>query len=227
MFALGSAYVLIWFLSRHDLDALPSPALPAHAVRPRPLDLAHTVKGLFILGVVIGLFFTPLPKEVVALTAAGVHLASPKFRTEEPLKLIDWPILLLFIGLFVVTGAFDATGYGDAVVQALARAGLDLHSPMVMVLVTTALSNLVNNAAAVMLLLNLPGVAQPPQAYVLAQASSFGGSLLIVGSVSNLIVVQQARALGIRISFRDFARLGIPLTLAALSGLLSWVLWVT
>ena len=53
--------------------------------------------------------------------------------------------------------------------------------------------------------------------------ASFGGSLIIIGSVSNIIVVQQAREMGIKISFWDFARLGIPVTLAALAGLLVWV----
>jgi Na+/H+ antiporter NhaD/arsenite permease-like protein len=85
------------------------------------------------------------------------------------------------------------------------------------------LSNLVNNAAAVMLLLKTANVAHPPAAYVLALANSFGGSLIILGSVANIIVVQQARALGINISFRSFARLGIPVTLVALGGLLCWL----
>jgi Na+/H+ antiporter NhaD/arsenite permease-like protein len=58
---------------------------------------------------------------------------------------------------------------------------------------------------------------------VLALANSFGGSLIITGSVANIIVVQQARELGITISFRDFARLGVPVTLAAMAGLLAWV----
>jgi Na+/H+ antiporter NhaD/arsenite permease-like protein len=70
-------------------------------------------------------------------------------------------------------------------------------------------------------------VTHPATAYVLALANSFGGSLIIVGSVSNIIVVQQARELGISISFRDFARLGVPVTLAALGGLLGWVALMT
>ena len=65
--------------------------------------------------------------------------------------------------------------------------------------------------------------ANPTTAYVLALANSFGGSLIIIGSVSNIIVVQQAREMGIKISFRDFARLGVPVTLAAIAGLLAWV----
>jgi Na+/H+ antiporter NhaD/arsenite permease-like protein len=58
---------------------------------------------------------------------------------------------------------------------------------------------------------------------VLALANSFAGSLIIIGSVANIIVVQQARAMGISIGFWDFARLGVPATLVALAGLLLWV----
>jgi len=194
---------------------------------PRPFDRPHTIKGLVILGLVIALFFSSIPKEIIALTAAGIHLASPKFHTEDLLGLVDWSILVLFMGLFVVTGAFQATGYGDQAVQWLARGGLNLHSLFILAVVTAALSNLINNSAAVMLLVKMTNVTHPPVAYVLALANSFGGSLIILGSVSNIIVVQQARELGISISFRDFARLGVPVTLAAMAGLLAWVVLMT
>ena len=193
----------------------------------QPFDRPHTIKGLVILGLVVAFFFTPIPKEIIALTAAGIHLASPKFRTEDILKLVDWSILVLFIGLFVVTGAFQATGYGDQAAQWLAQGGLNLQSPSMLAVVTAILSNLINNAAAVLLLVKVVDVTHPTTAYVLALANSFGGSLIIIGSVSNIIVVQQARELGIRISFRDFARLGVPVTLAAMAGLLAWVVLMT
>jgi Na+/H+ antiporter NhaD/arsenite permease-like protein len=226
LFALGCAYAIIRRLSRHRLTSrVESPSDPT--ATQHLFNRPHTIKGLVILAVVIGLFFSPLPKELVALTAAAIHLASPKFRTADLLGLVDWPILVLFMGLFVVTGAFQTTGYGEQAVQWLARGGLHLQSPPTLALVTATLSNLINNSAAVMLLLKVADVAQPPAAYVLALANSFGGSLLIVGSVSNIIVVQQARELGIEISFRDFARLGIPVTLAALAGLTGWVLLMT
>lgn len=223
LFALGCAYAIIWLLSRHRLTATVTPPSDL-VVTSRPFDRPHTIKGLVILVVVIGLFFSPLPTELVALTAAAIHLASPKFRTEDLLKLVDWPILVLFMGLFVVTGAFQTTGYGEQAVQWLAQGGLHLQSSPTLALVTAVLSNLINNSAAVMLLLKVANITQPPAAYVLALANSFGGSLLIIGSVANIIVVQQARELGIRISFRDFARLGVPVTLAALAGLLLWVM---
>jgi Na+/H+ antiporter NhaD/arsenite permease-like protein len=126
------------------------------------------------------------------------------------------------MGLFVVTGAFQATGYSEHFVQWLAHAGMNLQSPPVLTVVTAALSNLINNSAAVLLLIKVVDVTNPTTAYVLALANSFGGSLIITGSVSNIIVVQKAREMGIRISFGDFARLGVPVTIIALAGLIGW-----
>ena len=221
--ALGAAYGLVWVLSAGRLQA--AAAGPERVERPGlPLNRAHTIKGLVVLAVVVGLLFTGLPKEVIALAAAGIHLASPKFRTDDLLGLVDWPILVLFAGLFVVTGAFQSTGVGAEGVRWLAHSGLDLNRPAELAVATAALSNLINNSAAVMLLVKVVNISRPLLAYVLALANSFGGSLIIVGSVSNIIVVQQARELGVTVSFREFARLGVPVALASLAGLVGWVL---
>ncbi len=226
LFAMAAAYAIIWMLSRNKLHNCLTIADNA-TDQIHPFNRTHTIKGLVILAVVIGLFFSPLPMELIALTAAGIHLASTKFRTEDLLRLVDWPILLLFMGLFVVTGAFQSTGYGNQAVGTLAHSGFHLNAPATLALTTAGMSNLINNSAVVMLLLKVINLARPDAAYILALANSFGGSLIIIGSVSNIIVVQQARSMGIQISFRDFARLGIPVTLAALAGLLVWIAIVT
>lgn len=219
--AMGAAYGIIWLLSRKHFEAS-LPGQQKSSDRAVPFNRPHTIKGLVILVLVIGLFFSPVPKEIVALAAAGIHLASPKFRTDDLLGLVEWPILILFMGLFVVTGAMQSAGYGDQVIRWLDHSGFNLAVPHNLALATVVLSNLINNAAAVMLLIKVIPL-DPTHAYVLALANSFGGSLLLIGSVSNLIVVQQARQMGIDISFRDFAKLGIPVTLVALGGLIGWV----
>src|ERR1019366_1919331 len=221
-FAMTAAYGIIWLMSRKNFQ-MAGASQSELAQHGYPFDRAHTVKGIIILIVVIGLFFTSIPKEVIVLAAAGIHLASTKFRTEDLLGLVEWPILVLFIGLFVVAGAFQSTGYGDQAIHWLAQGGFNLNAPVNLTLTTAALSNLGGNSAAVMLLLKVVNLTGPAVPYILALANSFGGSLIIIGSVSNIIVVQQAREMGIRISFWDFARLGIPVTLAALAGLLAWV----
>jgi Na+/H+ antiporter NhaD/arsenite permease-like protein len=222
IFAMAAAYGIIWMLSRGKLQVAP-PASTEFRQEIYPLNRAHTIKGLVILAVVIGLFFSPLPKEIIALAAAGIHLASTKFRTDDLLKLVDWPILVFFMGLFVVTGVFQSTGFGDQAMSWLAQCGFNLNAPVNLALATAALSNLISNSPAVLLLLKVADLTRPDAAYIMALANSFGGSLIILGSVSNIIVVQQARTMGIKISFRDFARLGIPVTLAALAGLLAWI----
>jgi Na+/H+ antiporter NhaD/arsenite permease-like protein len=227
LFALGCAYGIIWMMSRHNLLVSTAPVPAGVTPSPHAFNRLHTIKGLVILGLVIAFFFSSIPKEIIALTAAAIHLASPKYHTDDLLGLVDWSILVLFMGLFVVTGAFQATGYGDQAVQWLARGGLNLQSPSILAVVAVALSNLIGNSAAVLLLVKVVNVGHPATAYVLALANSFGGSLIILGSVSNIIVCQQARELGINISFRDFARLGVPVTLAAMAGLLAWVALMT
>jgi Na+/H+ antiporter NhaD/arsenite permease-like protein len=226
LIALGAAYGLIWLLSRERLQMTTSIQEPAQGDT-HSFNFSHTIKGLVILVMVVGLFFTSLPKEIIALAAAAIHLASAKFRTNDLLRLVDWPILVLFMGLFIVTGAFQSTGCGDQSMHWLAQSGFDLNRPSNLVLATAAMSNLINNSAAVMLLVKVVNISSPVLAYVLALANSFGGSLFIVGSVSNIIVVQQAHEMGVSISFRDFARLGIPVTLAALAGLIAWVMLVS
>jgi len=221
IFAMGAAYGIIWTMSKKNLQAVPA-AADSLLQQSYPFNKIHTIKGILILAAAIGLFFTSLPKEVIALAAAGIHLASTKFKTDDLLGLVDWSILVLFIGLFIVAGAFQSTGYGDQTVQWLSQSGFNLNSPVNLVLTTAGLSNLIGNSAAVMLLVKIVNLVQPAP-YALALANSFGGSLLIIGSVSNIIVVQQAREMGIKISFWNFARLGIPVTLVILGGLLGWI----
>jgi Na+/H+ antiporter NhaD/arsenite permease-like protein len=222
VFAMTTTYGIIWLMSRNNLQAPLSIqnelAQPAY-----PFNRRHTIKGIIILIAVIGCFFTSLPREVIVLAAGGIHLASTKFHTDDLLGLVDWPILVLFMGLFVVAGAFHSTGYGEDAIHWLARGGFDLNTPVNLILTTAVLSNLIGNSATVMLLLKVVNLTAPATPYILALANSFGGNLIIIGAVSNIIVVQQARAMGIKISFWDFARLGIPVTLATLVGLLIWV----
>jgi Na+/H+ antiporter NhaD/arsenite permease-like protein len=130
--ALASSYGIIWLLSHKHFKSVVAEE-PVAEERDYPFNRFHTLKGLIILAIVIALFFSSLPKEIVALAAAGIHLASKKFNTQEMLGLVDWSVLVLFMGLFVVTGSFQATGYGDQLVQWLARGGFNLNTPHVLI----------------------------------------------------------------------------------------------
>lgn len=196
---------------------------PAERRRTPPFDRWQTVKGLAVLTVTIAAFlFTAWPREVVALTAAGVLLLSRRMASREMIGLVDWHLLVLFAGLFVLNDAAGRAGLFTRVYTALAGAGFDVTNPTSLFLVTPVLSNLVSNVPAVMLL--LPTATSPLAGPTLALASTFAGNLLIVGSIANIIVVEEARRQGVFIDWKMHARVGVPVTLLTLALAAGW-LW--
>jgi Na+/H+ antiporter NhaD/arsenite permease-like protein len=177
-----------------------------------PFDRWQTIKGLTVASVIFVCFlFAPWPREVVALTGAGVLMLSRKLHSQHMLGLVDWPLLVLFMGLFVVNDAFEATGVPRQAVAELARWGLDLHRPEVLFPAAFALSNVVSNVPAVMLL--LPVATHALAGPLLAIGSTLAGNLLLVGSIANLIVADAAERRGVRLDWRRHARVGVPVTL--------------
>jgi Na+/H+ antiporter NhaD/arsenite permease-like protein len=181
-----------------------------------PLDRWQAAKAVLLTIAVIGLFLSPVPAPLTALGLVGVVLTSRRMHTREVLSLVDWHLLALFVGLFVVVRGFEISGWTEAARDALATAGADLTTPGVLVPGVALLGNLVGNVPAVMLMLPFVG-REPATGYALALASTFAGNAVLVGSIANLIVAEQAERLGVRIGFRDHLRLGLPVTLISLA----------
>lgn len=216
--------VVVWWVVRRSVGGrwAGTTAIPvAQGVR---FDRWQTTKGLVVLGVVIVLFVaTPWPRDLIALAAAGVLLVSRRTSSRDTLGQLDGQLLLLFIGLFVVNHAFSATGLPARALAGVAAHGIDLRAPGWLFALTAVLSNLVSNVPAVMLL--LPAATHPQAGAVLALASTLAGNLLVVGSIANIIVVEQAGRLGVTIDWRTHARVGVPVTLATLAIAAAW-LWM-
>lgn len=186
------------------------------------LDRWQALKGLGMAAGLFGLFLgANAPRELLALGAAGLLLLSRKLHSHKMLGMVDWQVLLLFIGLFIVNAAFEQTGLPVDMVEHLTNKGIDLHQSGWLLVVTFALSNLVSNVPAVMLL--LPHTV-PSQGVLLALVSTLAGNLLIVGSIANIIVVDAAARREIQISWRDHAQVGIPVTLLTLGVAAVWLI---
>ncbi len=193
-------------------------------VAPRPLQPWQTVKGLIVLaGLMVVFLVAPWPRDVVALSAAGILLLSRRTASRDILGLVDWELLVLFAGLFVVNDALVVSGTLGHVVAPLRGAGIELQASGTLFVAAVALSNLVSNVPAVMLL--LPFAQHARAGAILALASTLAGNLLLVGSIANIIVVEQAARLGVRIRWREHARIGVPVTVATLALAAGW-LWV-
>jgi Na+/H+ antiporter NhaD/arsenite permease-like protein len=190
--------------------------VPAGSATRQELDRWQAKKALLLTVLAIAVFLTPVPPALTALAVAGVILLSRRMHTRAMLALVDWHLLALFVGLFVVLAAFERAGWTRAAHELLAGAGLDLAAPLLLVPVVTLLSNVVSNVPAVMLLLPfLPG--DPATGHVLALSSTYAGNLVLVGSIANLIVAEQAARLGIPITLRVHLRVGLPITVVSLA----------
>jgi Na+/H+ antiporter NhaD/arsenite permease-like protein len=184
-------------------------------------DRWQTAKGLAIAAALLTVFlFSDMPREVAALTGAGLLLMSRKLHSTKMLGLVDWELLILFIGLFVVNHALAQTGLTAAAVRTLADAGVPLAEPGPLFVATLLLSNVVSNVPAVMLL--LPAATEPFSGPMLALVSTLAGNFFIVGSIANIIVVNAARRRGIAIDWRSHARAGVPVTLITLAITAAW-----
>mgnify|MGYP006169231179 FL=1 len=191
-----------------------------------PFDRWQTAKGLAVATALMGIFlFTDWPRDVAALVGAGVLLLSRRLHSSHVMGFVDWQLLLLFIGLFVVNHAFETTGLAAEAVAWLAAQGLHLTDPDALLVLGVALSNLVSNVPAVMLLLPHLGANASEAGVMLALVSTFAGNLLLVGSIANLIVADLAAKQGITLDWKQHALTGIPVTLATLAVVWGWMRW--
>jgi Na+/H+ antiporter NhaD/arsenite permease-like protein len=184
-------------------------------------DRWQTAKGLGVAGALVGTFLlSDVPREVAALAGAGLLLMSRRFHSHKMLGLVDWELIVLFIGLFVVNHALAQTGLAASALAWLSDAGVPLTDTGPLFVVTLMLSNVVSNVPAVMLL--LPAATEPFSGPMLALVSTLAGNLLIVGSIANIIVVDAARRRGIVIDWRTHARTGVPVALVTLCVTAAW-----
>ena len=201
--------------------AAPNGEAPAVA-----LDRWQTVKGLAVaLAVLAAFLFTSWPREVVALTGAGVLLMSRRMHSGRTLGLVDWELLVLFMGLFVVNDALQRTGLPARLVADAAAAGIRLDHPAPMFGAAFLLSNVVSNVPAVMLLLPVAH-EQPLAGPLLALSSTFAGNLFIVGSIANIIVVDAAARRGVHIDWKRHAAIGVPVTVATMAATAAYLWWL-
>jgi len=190
-----------------------------------PFVSSEAVKGLVIIVLVIGLFmFSNHDRGMVAITAGAFLLMNAHFKSQEMLEKVDWNLLILFFGLFVVNAAMNSTGIPKDIVDSLKNHGFDLQNPSVLFVVTAILSDMVSNVPSVMLL--LPYASDPVSGPLMAIASGLSSNLIVIGSLANIIVVDAAASKGLKISFWEFAKSGIPVSIISMIIGAGWVYFI-
>ena len=189
-------------------------AFAPEVARVHPWLLAKALAAT--LGAVV-FFFLGQPPAKVAIVAGALLLLTRRIKPQRIWREIDWSLLVMFAGLFVVVHGLEKAAFTPDLMAHMH--GLHLGEPAVLAAVSAVLSNIVSNVPAVLLLKSfVQNLADPHRAWLmLAMSSTLAGNLTLAGSVANLIVVERARRLGIHISFWEHARIGIPVTLLTLA----------
>lgn len=222
--ALVSLFVVHWAVRAMWRKSLASQPQSAQTVPPPPANRWQTAKAVVAVIALLGLFATPLPRETSAMIIAACLLLSRRMASRDMLGAVDWHLLILFACLFVVTDAFSGTSFAARGAEILAEHGMMPDRLGVIAPLLLAGSNTIGNVPTIMVALSMWPLTEPGPLYGLALLSTLAGNLLLVGSLANIIVAERAGETSIRLSFLDFARSGIPMTLATTILAMSW-LW--
>jgi Na+/H+ antiporter NhaD/arsenite permease-like protein len=173
-------------------------------------------KSLAASGAMIVLFFVGWPVPKVAIIAGALLLITRRVKPEKVYHEIDFSLLALFAGLFIVIAGIEKTPLSSRSIELVSSYGLDQSA--VFSASAAILSNLVSNVPAVLVFKPLiPRLTDPNHAWiVLAMASTLAGNLTVLGSVANLIVIQRSKHRAV-ISFWEYFKVGLPLTILSIA----------
>jgi len=130
------------------------------------------------------------------------------------LRKIDWFTLIFFASMFVLMESVWQSGFFQNLISSLS---LNMTSIPVIMIVSVVVSQLISNVpmAALFLPLIVSAGAGSKELMALAAGSTIAGNLFILGAASNVIIIQHAEKEnhGQSITFLEFAKIGIPLTI--------------
>ncbi|MBP2643035.1 MAG: arsenical pump rane protein [Firmicutes bacterium] len=203
------SYFIISFVYRKELAGF----LSTHECAKVCIHKYLVYKSLFVLALVILGYIAGVDLALTSSLGAAFLLVTRRVEPNKIYTSIDFNLLIIFIGLFIVVGGLEQSGLMRAVVLQTENY-VNFQHKTVFAAVTIVLSNLVSNVPAVMLLKYfLPPVDNMQWWTALGVFSTFAGNLTITGSIANLIVVEIAKRNNITIGFFDYLKAGLPVTL--------------
>lgn len=223
--ALTITYLVIWFSWRQRWVISAMPPMSAKLATPS-MSESMRYKPLLAAIALLVLFSTAIPREWSALAVALVLMLSREVASRRYVEAVDWNLLLLFIGLFIVTGSVASLPEAVALVNRLLGEGGLPSSVWSIAGLSLLASNVIGNVPFVVLLLGLFPELPESTLVRLAVMSTLAGNLLLIGSVVNLIVAEGAKRQGVHLGFFEFARVGIPITVLSVVVAGLWLAWL-
>jgi Na+/H+ antiporter NhaD/arsenite permease-like protein len=219
-FGLVVTVVLIAITYRREFftrETLPPVEIEGHYHK------ALVIKTVLVVTIMMVLFFLGQPVAKVAIVGGAFLLLTRRVSPAKIYREIDWPLLVMFVGLFIVVAGLEKTVI-DPHLPAL-MGTLHFSNNAVLGVITAVLSNIVSNVPSVLVLKPFVSELHDPQRawLVVAMTATLAGNFTLVGSVANLIVAQRARARGVEVRFWTYFVIGAPLTVITIAAGLLWL----
>ena len=209
-------------------------------------DYLPSVTLLLMVALLIGASFIPGKPEItnglICLALAALTMVLEAIRQKSlrglsgALKSLDLETLGLLTALFIVIAGITNLGVIDAFADWIVRTGggsMFLLYTMVVwgsVLISAFVDNIPYVATMLPVLSAVTaqlGVEPYLLYFGLLSGATLGGNLTPVGASANVTATGLLKKQGFEVSFRDFARVGIPFTLTAVTAgyLFIWCFW--
>ncbi|WP_407312437.1 anion transporter [Desulfosporosinus sp. SB140] len=173
-------------------------------------------KGLVVVFLVLIGFLAGFDPTIVASLGASFLLMTRRIKPNKLYAGIDFNLLVIFIGLFVIIGGVELSGLLRLLINVTWIK--NIQSLPVFSILTVVLSNIISNVPAVMLLKFLIPVGNGVIWWTsMAIFSTLAGNLTLTGSIANLIVVELAKKQNVEIGFSTYIKIGLPLTVSMVS----------
>jgi len=208
LLGLFCTYIALERFYRDELSAVwQAPEPVAAAVHPYLIR-----KSLLVLAAILLAYIAGVELAMASALGAAFLLVTRRVKPNKVYTSIDFNLLIVFIGLFVIVAGVEKSRLMDHILHLLSFDGF--ANLGVFAAVTMVVSNIVSNVPAVLLLKFFIPEAQADLWWkALALFSTLAGNLTVTGSIANLIVVEIARRQHVEISARDYFVVGFPLTI--------------
>ncbi|MFN3871975.1 MAG: SLC13 family permease, partial [Ignavibacterium sp.] len=184
------------------------------------------IKSSIVLTIMLIVFVSGLPIALSALGASALLLITRRIKPERVFIELDWSLLIFFSGLFIVTDLLNqiliAPNFNGNIEFITENPLIDLS------VISLILSNLISNVPAVLVLSPIVKQLENPEIYwlALAMSSTFAGNLTLLGSVANLIVAESSKRHGVNLSFSEYLKSGIPITILSVLIGIFWLIFL-
>ena len=224
LICLFIAWIVIVLIYKKEFGGSHFEKIELGKVRPyKPL----LIKSIVASTLMIIAFFAGVSIPLAAFGGAALLLITRRLKPQRVFNEIDWSLLVFFSALFIVTKSIDTAGFGKYL--ALTLQPFLTQSTASFAVSSAVLSNIVSNVPAVLLFRPvIPALQNPEQAWMLlGMAATFAGNLTLIGSVANLIVAESAKKYFINLSFVEYLKAGVLITILSLTVGVIWFTFIS